>query len=75
MTSDELAQYLEATNGVGKSWFLVQLRLSKLQDQKPNLTPEQYADALADIHQDLMNLGEWWLGQEPEVFGKLDEAI
>jgi hypothetical protein len=66
--SKELAKYIEQTNGMGKSWLLVQLRLQKLAEQKPNLSIEEYTLRLADIHQDMMNLGEWWLGMEGEVF-------
>ncbi|MCB8780344.1 hypothetical protein [Planktothrix agardhii] len=29
----------------------------------------QYIQELAQLHQELMNLGEWWLGIENEVFG------
>jgi hypothetical protein len=66
--SQELARYLEATNGISKPWLLAQLRLKKLQEQRETLAPEVYARRLADIHQDLMNLGEWWTGIEDEVF-------
>ncbi|MFB2837267.1 hypothetical protein [Floridanema evergladense] len=69
MNSQELAQYLEATDSISKSWLLVQLRLKKLQESRADLSPEAYAEQLADIHQDLMNLGEWWIGREDEVFG------
>ncbi len=68
MNSQELATYIEQTDGMGKSWLLVQLRLKKLAEQKANLSIEEYNLRLADIHQDLMNLGEWWLGIEDEVF-------
>ena len=68
MNSKELAQYIERTDGMGKSWLLVQLRLKKLEEQKPDLSIEEYTSRLADIYQDLMNLGEWWLGIESEVF-------
>jgi hypothetical protein len=66
--SKELAKYIEQTNGIGKSWLLVQLRLQKLAEQKNTLSIEEYTLRLADIHQDMMNLGEWWLGMEGEVF-------
>jgi hypothetical protein len=66
--STDLARYIEATNGLAKPWLLAQLRLKKLQEQKETLLPEDYAAQLADIHQDLMNLGEWWIGIEDEVF-------
>ncbi len=68
MDSHQLARYIEETNGISKPWLLVHLRLAKLQEDKENLTPEAYAHALADIHQDLMNLGQWWKGQENQVF-------
>ena len=69
MNSKDLAQYIEATDSISKPWLLVQLRLQKLQEQRANLSPDAYASKLADIHQDLMNLGEWWHGIEDEVFG------
>jgi hypothetical protein len=69
MDSDRLAQYIEQTNGISKPWLLVQLRLKKLQESQAELSPEAYAAALADVHQDLLNLGEWWIGIEDEVFG------
>ena len=68
MDSKELAQYIEATNSISKPWLLVQLRLKKLQERRADLSPDAYANELADIHQDLMNLGEWWVGIEDEVF-------
>lgn len=69
MNSEELAQYIEATNSISKPWLLVQLRLKKLQERSHTISPEEYSRELADIHQDLMNLGEWWLGIEDEAFG------
>lgn len=69
MDSRELAQYLETTDSISKPWLLVQLRLKKLQERSATLSPEVYASELADIHQDLMNLGEWWIGMEDEAFG------
>lgn len=68
MNSKELAQYIEATDSISKPWLLVQLRLKKLQERRANLSADAYAGELADIHQDLMNLGEWWQGIEDEVF-------
>ncbi len=68
MDSKDLAQYIEATGSISKPWVLVQLRLKKLQERSHTLAPEEYARELADIHQDLMNLGEWWRGIEDEVF-------
>lgn len=69
MNSEELAQYIEKTSGISKPWLLLQLRLKKLQERSHITTPEEYAKELADIHQDLMNLGEWWRGIEDEAFG------
>jgi hypothetical protein len=68
MDSQDLAKYIEQTDGMGKSWLLVQLRLQKLAEQKTDLSIEEYTQRLTDIHQDMMNLGEWWLGIEGEVF-------
>jgi hypothetical protein len=68
MDSKELAQYIEATNGISKPWLLVLLRLRKLQENKHNMPPEDYLETLQDIQDDLMNLGEWWKGREDEVF-------
>jgi hypothetical protein len=68
MNSDELARYIEQTDGMGKSWLLVQLRLQKLAEEKPDLSTEEYLRRIEDIHADMMNLGEWWVGIENEVF-------
>jgi hypothetical protein len=70
MNSKELAQYMEATDSIAKPWLMVQLRLKKLQELREQLSisSDEYADTLADIHQDFMNLGEWWRGREDEVF-------
>jgi len=69
MNSKELAQYIEATDSISKPWLLVQLRLKKLQERQSDISSDEYSKELTDIHQDLMNLGEWWIGQENEVFG------
>ncbi|MEY2857292.1 MAG: hypothetical protein RLZZ74_1604 [Cyanobacteriota bacterium] len=69
MNSKELAQYIEATDGISKPWLLVQLRLSKLQERKEQISAQEYMTELADIHEDLLKLGEWWKGIEGEVFG------
>lgn len=69
MNSNELARYLEATDSISKSWLLIQLRLQKLKERSDTISPDEYANELADIHQDLMNLGEWWRGIESEAFG------
>ena len=68
MNSQDLAKYIENTDSMGKSWLLVQLRLQKLAEAKQDLSPEEYMVRLEDIHRDMMNLGEWWLGMENEVF-------
>jgi hypothetical protein len=68
MDSQDLAHYLEQTGSFSKPWLLTQLRLLKLKEEQPHLSIEEYEQRLADIHQDLMNLGEWWVGIEDEVF-------
>ncbi|MBW4671286.1 MAG: hypothetical protein KME60_28665 [Cyanomargarita calcarea GSE-NOS-MK-12-04C] len=68
MNSKELAQYLEATDGIAKPWLLVQLRLKKLEERRVTISDSEYAEQLEDIYQDLMNLGEWWRGIEDKVF-------
>ncbi|WP_319420168.1 hypothetical protein [Pleurocapsa sp. FMAR1] len=69
MNSRELAQYIEATDGISKPWLLVQLRLKKLQERKDEIPPQEYMKELEDIQADLLKLGEWWKGREKEVFG------
>jgi hypothetical protein len=69
MNSQELGQYITATQSYSKPWILLQLRLKKLQEAKADLTPEEFEFRLADLHQELMNLGEWWVGREAEEFG------
>ncbi|MBC6434635.1 hypothetical protein FM036_30580 [Nostoc sp. HG1] len=68
MNSKDVAKYIEATDGISKPWLLVQLRLKKLQERRSEISTEEYMIELADIHRDLMNLGEWWVGIEDEVF-------
>lgn len=68
MDSNELAKYIEATDGISKPWLLVQLRLKKLQERKNTIPPGEYLEQMQDIHEDLMKLGEWWKGRENEVF-------
>lgn len=68
MNSDELARYIEATDKQSQPWLLLQLRLKKLQENRENLSSEEYLNKLSELHQDLMNLGEWWVGIEDEVF-------
>jgi hypothetical protein len=69
MDSQELARYIEATDGISKPWLLVQLRLSKLKERKEQISSQEYMTELADIQEDLLKLGEWWKGIEGEVFG------
>jgi hypothetical protein len=69
LNSENLAHYIEATNGMAKPWLLAQLRLAKLQESKHTLSSAEYEAALSSIHDDLLNLGEWWKGIEDEVFG------
>lgn len=69
MDSKELAQYIEATDSISKPWLLVQLRLKKLQEVRAFISADEYSQKLAEIHQDLMNLGQWWVGIEAEEFG------
>lgn len=68
MDSKELAKYIEATNSISKPWLLVQLRLKKLQERRVSISNDEYMQELADIHSDMMKLGEWWRGIEDEVF-------
>jgi hypothetical protein len=68
MDSRDLARYIEETNSISKPWLLMQLRLQKLQENRANLSPEEYIRQVEDLHQDLMNLGEWWKGIEHRVF-------
>ncbi|NJO42136.1 MAG: hypothetical protein HC769_36220 [Cyanobacteria bacterium CRU_2_1] len=72
MNSQDLAQYMEATGSIFKPWLLTQLRLRKLQERRDALSSEAYIRELEDIYQDLMNLGEWWVGIEDEVFGNVE---
>ncbi len=69
MDSKQLAQYIEATDSISKPWLLVQLRLKKLQEVRASISADEYSRKLAEIHQDLMNLGEWWVGIEEVEFG------
>jgi len=68
MNSEELAKYIEATDGISKPWLLIQLRLKMLEDNRANLTSKEYIDQIEELQQDLMKLGEWWRGREDEVF-------
>jgi len=68
MDSQDLARYIEQNESISKPWLLVQLRLKKLEERRDQLSPPEYEQAIADIHADMMKLGEWWKGMETEVF-------
>jgi hypothetical protein len=68
MNSHDLARYIEATDGISKPWLLLQLRLAKLKERQHQMTSGEYTRELADVHNDLMKIGEWWKGQEDQVF-------
>lgn len=68
MNSDEIARYVEQTDRLSKPWILIQWRLQKLQERKADIDPDVYLKELAELHQALMDLGEWWVGREDEVF-------
>lgn len=68
MDSKDLARYIEENNGISKPWLLMQMRLKKLEEDRANLSHEEYMSKLEELHQDLMKLGEWWKGIEGEVF-------
>lgn len=68
MNSDEIARYIEQTDGLAKPWMLIQWRLQKLQERRAEMDPDVYLRELTELHQALMSLGEWWVGREDEVF-------
>jgi hypothetical protein len=70
MNSQDLAKYLEATDGISKPWLLAQLRLKKLSERRTQIDPSEYEAELADIHQAVMNMGEWWHGIEDQEFDR-----
>jgi hypothetical protein len=72
MDSQDLAKYLEATDGISKPWLLAQLRLKKLAERRADMDPGDYEAELADIHQAVMNMGEWWHGIEDREFNESD---
>jgi hypothetical protein len=67
-SSQDIARYIEQTDGITKPWLLLQLRLQKLRERQSEISPEVYAEELAELHEALMNLGQWWVGQEQDVF-------
>jgi hypothetical protein len=68
MDSHDLARYIEATDGMAKPWLLVQMRLKKLEESRSTMSSEEYVARIQDIHEDMMKLGEWWVGQEKTAF-------
>lgn len=68
MDSRSLAQYIESSDSISKPWMLLMLRLTKLQERKDTMNPEDYMQELRTLHKELMGLGEWWVGIEDEVF-------
>jgi hypothetical protein len=69
MDSRDWAKYVEANDGLTKPWLLIQWRLQLLQERRHEISAQEYEEALAELHQDLMGMGEWWLGREEEFFG------
>lgn len=68
MDLKDIAQYIEITDGASKPWLLIQLRLKRLEADRPHLDPEAYDKRLQELHRDMMALGEWWVGREEELF-------
>jgi hypothetical protein len=68
MDSNDLAHFIEQTDGISKPWLLMQLRLKKLNEERSTLTQEEYIARLADMHDDVMRMGRWWEGIEGQVF-------
>ncbi|ACK68119.1 conserved hypothetical protein [Rippkaea orientalis PCC 8801] len=68
MNSHDLAKYIEAHEGITKPWLLIQLRLKKIQENRDKMSEQEYLTHIESLHQDLMKLGEWWVGIEDEVF-------
>ena len=68
MDSQDLARYIEATDGISKPWLLLSLRLQKLKENRANLSEDDYQAQVEELHQTLMSLGEWWVGIEDQVF-------
>lgn len=69
LNSHDWARYIEATDGLSKPWLLVSWRLAMLRERQAEMSPDDFTAALAELHQDPMGLGEWWIGREEEVFG------
>lgn len=67
MDSQELAKYIEETNGISKPWLLLQLRLKKLEEKKSEIPKDEYIRELDELHTALMGIGELWGNQEEDV--------
>lgn len=70
MDSHDLARYIESRDGISQPWLLLLLRLKKLQEDRHTLDEETYLAEVAELHETLMGLGEWWVGREEELFGQ-----
>lgn len=68
MNSEDLARYIERTGKITQPWVLLQLRLQKLQERKHEISQTEYLQELESLHQSLMGMGNWWVGQEDDVF-------
>jgi hypothetical protein len=68
MDSSQLARYIEETDSISKPWLLLQLQLKKLQERRATMDPSEYLRELAELHDALMRMGEWWKGIENEAF-------
>ncbi len=66
---EDLARYLEHNGALAKPWLMLQLRLSRLKQDKERLGPDEYLRRVQDAHSDLMKLGSFWQGRERELFG------
>jgi hypothetical protein len=70
MNSEDLAKYIEATDGISKPWLLLQLRLKKLQERRHTLSNEAYFQELSELQAEVIKIGQWWIGREDEVFNQ-----
>ena len=68
-SSEDLARYLEQRGELSKPWNLQMLRLQVLKEAKDSMDPQDYVTKVQEAHDDLMRLGQFWKGQEAEVFG------
>jgi hypothetical protein len=66
---EDLARYLEQNDALSKPWLMLQLRMSRLREEKESLGADEYLRRVQDAHNDLMRLGTFWRGREAELFG------